>query len=45
MQSFVIFKKVALVKANIAISLYGSTLELYTFEFSDFDYENIEKWP
>lgn len=38
LQSFVAFQSVALVKANIATSLRGFTLEWYTSEFSDFDY-------
>ncbi len=45
LQSLVTFKKAALVKANVATSLRGSTLEWYTSELSDFDRDALNNNP
>ena len=45
LQSLVIFKRAALVKANIATSLCGSTLEWYISELSDFDQDELNNNP
>ena len=41
LQSLVTFKGAALVKANVATSLWGSALEWYTSELSDFDRNDL----
>lgn len=44
-QSFIIFRDVALVKANIVILLCSSALEWYTSELSDFDQDALNNDP
>lgn len=44
-QSLVIFKRAALVKANVTTSLQGSTLEWYTSELSDFNHDALNNNP
>lgn len=36
-QSLITFKRAARIKVNMVTSLWGSTLEWYTFELSNFD--------
>ncbi len=45
LQSLVIFKGAALVKANVATSLRGSALEWYTSELSNFDRDALNNDP
>ncbi len=44
-QNLVTFKGAILVKANIAISFYGSALEWYTLELSDFNQDDLNNDP
>ncbi len=44
-QSLVTFKRAAFVKANVAMSLRGSTLEWYNSELSDFDHDTLNHDP
>lgn len=45
LQSLVTFQEVALVKANIAISLQDSALEWYTSKLSNFDCDALNNNP